>query len=220
MFDYSKMFDLSGRRALVIGGASGNMLFGAFVDAGADLAHIERQLRTIPVEGWTIETERVEKLGVPALYIDVVVPGEDHHDHHAHAHRHPPGMRRLAEVVELFEKSGLSPRQRERAATIATRLGEAEAEANGQRADEMRFHAIGQIDAVIDIAASVIALDLLDIERLFCSSYPIGRKSSREIALLIGDAPSHAVAIDNWTVTTTAAAVGTPRRRAHRQVAG
>ncbi len=49
----------------MIGGASGNMLLGALIDAGADPDAIERALRTIPVRGWTFERPRVVKPGSP-----------------------------------------------------------------------------------------------------------------------------------------------------------
>ena len=63
----------------LIGGVSGNMLLGALIDAGCDQAQLEATLRTIPVDGWSIERRRVHKLGIAATYFDFVIPGEDHH---------------------------------------------------------------------------------------------------------------------------------------------
>ncbi len=150
----------------LIGGASGNMLFGAFVDAGADLYEIVKLLTTIPVEGWSIVRERTERRGVAATYVDIVIPGEDDHHDRAEAHRHPPGRRTLPQVIEIFERSRLSKAQVLLATTIAERLARADA--------DLRFHPVGQIDAIIDIAATCIALDLLGIERSFCSAFPTG----------------------------------------------
>ncbi|MGH7683276.1 MAG: nickel insertion protein, partial [Vulcanimicrobiaceae bacterium] len=63
----------------MIGGAAGNMIVGALVDAGADAKEIERALRTIVADGWTLEMSRVDRRGVAATYLDFVVPGEDSH---------------------------------------------------------------------------------------------------------------------------------------------
>ena len=51
----------------MIGGASGNMLLGALIDAGADAEAVERALRTIPVGGWSFERRRAVKRGSPSL---------------------------------------------------------------------------------------------------------------------------------------------------------
>ena len=77
-------------------GASGNMILGALVDAGLSLDALERELRRLPVSGWTMSARPVHKRGLGALYLDVSVPGEDHdrdhhddhhhHDHHQHDH--------------------------------------------------------------------------------------------------------------------------------------
>lgn len=151
----------------MIGGASGNMLFGAFVDAGADFDEIVKILTTIPVDGWSIVRERTLRRGVAATYIDVVVPGEDDHHAHAAAHRHPPGRRTFSEIIAIFEGSQLSKKQVALATTIAERLARDDA--------DLRFHPIGQIDAILDIAATCIALDLFGVERCFCSEFPIGQ---------------------------------------------
>jgi uncharacterized protein (DUF111 family) len=144
----------------LIGGASGNMLFGAFVDAGADLDEIVKILKTIPVEGWSIVRQRTQRRGVEATYIDVVIPGEDDH------HDNPPGRRTLPEVIEIFERSQLSKAKIALATAIAERMTRAEG--------GLTFHPLGQIDAIIDIAATCIALDLLGIEQCFCSRFPTG----------------------------------------------
>lgn len=183
----------------MIGGASGNMLLAAFVDAGADLNPIVTLLQTIPVDGWTIACERVERRGVPAIYADVVIPGEDDHRDHPEAHRHPPGGRTLSDVLQIYERSALSTSQKQAASRIATRLAQAE---GGER-----FHAVGQVDAILDIAATCIAVELLGIQKLFCSPFPVGLRLPDETRRLLGSAPTRSENIDAEMVTTTGAVI-------------
>jgi len=165
----------------MIGGAAGDMLMGAWVDAGVDRGELERALRTVVAEGWELVTERVERVGISATYLDLVIPGEDDraHDAHGHHHHHARPGRRLGEVVALVERSGLSRRQVERASAIYRRLAEAEARVRGQSVDEVAFHEVGQIDAILDVAGTCIALDLLGIEELRCSPFPMGHGLAR-----------------------------------------
>ena len=183
----------------MLGGASGNMLLGALVDAGGDFNAVVRILETIPVQGWTIACERVERRGQRAIYIDVVVPGEDDHFDHPEAHRHPAGKRTLADVLQLFERSQISSPQREIARRIAERLSRAEG--------TDRFHPVGQIDAILDIAATCIALEQLGVEQVFCSPFPVGLRSPAATERLLGGAPRRHEEIDMEMVTTTGAAI-------------
>jgi uncharacterized protein (TIGR00299 family) protein len=156
----------------MIGGASGNMLLGALIDAGADAARIEAALHTIPVTGWSSEKRRVDKLGIAATYYDFIVPGEDHHAHeHAGAHG---TARHLDEVLDIVARSGLSSAQRERARAIYVRLANAEAKVHGTTADRIHFHEVGAVDAILDVAGTCVALDLLDVESVWCSAFPAG----------------------------------------------
>ncbi|MGH7714761.1 MAG: nickel insertion protein [Vulcanimicrobiaceae bacterium] len=191
----------------LIGGASGNMLFGAFVDAGTNFDEIVKALRTIPVHGWSIVRERTRRRGVEATYIDVIVPGEDDHHDHADAHRHPPGTRTFAEIMRIFETSQLSQAQVTMACTIAQRLARAESHESGVELERLRFHPVGQIDAILDIAATSIALAQLNVEQVFCSAFPIGRKLPGETAWMLAGKATRSEDVAAEMVTTTAAAI-------------
>jgi uncharacterized protein (TIGR00299 family) protein len=214
----------------MIGGAAGDMLLAAFLDAGLDREALEHALRSVVADGWTLSPARVRKHGIVATFAGLVVPGEDgdaeHHHHdeddeHEHEHEHVhvgAGSRTLAEVLEIVERSGLTPRQRERASAVYHRLAQAEAHVHGITADAMQFHEVGQIDAVLDVAATCVALDLLEIDELRCSPFPLGH-GTLHIAhgrypnpppttaqLLIGW-PTRAVDVEGELVTPTAAAI-------------
>lgn len=209
----------------MVGGAAGDMLLAAFLDAGVDRDAIEAALRTIVADGWTLQPQRVTKRGIAATYAGLVVPGEDgdphhHHHHDGHHHRsedHDEGTR-LADVLALLERSGLSARQRERAAAIYRRLGEAEARVHGHDLRDVRFHEVGTVDAILDVAATCVALDLLGVEELRCSAFPVGRgeigmahgrypNPPPATAELLRGFPLRAVDVEGELVTTTAAAI-------------
>jgi len=203
----------------MIGGASGNMLLGALLDAGGDREALEAALRTIPVAGWSIEQRRVVKRGIAATFFDFNIPGEDHdREHHPdHVHAHPPG-RTLSDVIATIERSGLTQRQKTRASAIYTRLGEAEARVHGVSAAEIHFHEVGQIDAILDVAGVCVLLDQLGVDEVTCSAFPIG---SGAIAMqhglypnpppataeLLRGAPAYAAPVEGEMVTTTGAAI-------------
>jgi uncharacterized protein (TIGR00299 family) protein len=207
----------------MIGGAAGDMLMGAWVDAGLDVHALERALRTVVADGWELVTERVVRAGIAATHLDLVIPGEDDHAHahgHGDAHDHAPEHRGhfLRDILAIVERSGLTRRQIERASAIYRRLAEAEARVHGTNADEVHFHEVGQLDAILDVAGTCVALDLLGIDEVRCSAFPYGTGLVRmhhgtypnpgpaTIELLRGCA-LRAVDVEAELVTTTGAAI-------------
>jgi len=197
----------------MIGGASGNMLLGALIDAGADPDAIEGALRTIPVGGWNFERTRSVKHGIAAAYVDFAIPGEDCRPGQMVVHGH-----HLSDILDIIERSELSPRVRNRAGAIYRRLAEAEAKVHGTTVDGIHFHEVGQVDAILDVAGVCVALDLLGIERVMCSPFPVGRGSISmhhghypnpppATAELLRGAPTQPIDVDGELVTTTAAAI-------------
>ncbi|MDQ2818144.1 MAG: LarC family nickel insertion protein, partial [Candidatus Eremiobacteraeota bacterium] len=160
------------------GGASGNMILGSLVDAGLSRQLLERELRRLPLTGWTMHAATVHKRGLGALYLDVEVAGEDgcapasaggSHRHEGSAHR------RLADVLEVVRAAGYGRAVEDRASAIFRRLAAAEARVHRQPVEDVVFHEVGQVDAIVDIAGAALALDLLGIDRVYCAPLPCGR---------------------------------------------
>ena len=201
----------------MIGGAAGDMLMGAWVDAGLDVRELERALRSVVADGWELMTERVERGGISATYLDLVIPGEDDHAHSpagVHQHQRNHGYR-LRDILALVERSGLSLLAIERASAIYRRLAQAEARVHDADVEEMLFHEVGQIDALLDVAGTCVALDLLGIDELRISSFPLGHGISRgghpnpgPVALeLMRGYPVRTTGIEAQLVTETGAAI-------------
>jgi len=204
------------------GGASGNMILGALVDAGVSLGALESQLRRLPVSGWKLRTRETHKRGLGATYLDVDVPGEDGHRHmhergrasepHAHAHRS------LNDVLRIVRAAGYSARIEDTAVQIFERLAQAEARVHRMPVEEIAFHEVGQVDAIVDVTGAVLALDLASVDTVFCSPLPFGHGSiesahgtfpspSPATMELLRGAPTYQVDLAAETVTPTGAAI-------------
>jgi pyridinium-3,5-bisthiocarboxylic acid mononucleotide nickel chelatase len=142
-------------------GISGDMVLGALVDAGADAAHMEAELRRLPVSRWQMRAERVKRRGIAATKIHV-----DTQEHHTH--------RGLAEILGMIHAAGFAPRVAERASRIFTRLGEAEAKIHGVSIERIHFHEVGAVDSIVDIVGAAIGFELLGIEEFYFSSLNLG----------------------------------------------
>lgn len=74
-------------------GISGDMVIGALLDAGADFAQMEEELKKLNMEGeYTLSKKTVNKNGITAVKFDVELNQEEkngYHDHgHSHSHAH------------------------------------------------------------------------------------------------------------------------------------
>ena len=62
-------------------GISGDMTVAALLDLGADEAVLRQVLDSLPVQGFRIEINRVMKSGIDACDFNVILEGNDNHDH-------------------------------------------------------------------------------------------------------------------------------------------
>ena len=142
-------------------GISGDMTLGALVDAGVDLADLNRAIGSLGLPGCRLVAEEVKKNGFRATQVTVEYEPE-------HVHRH------LADILGLIDASLLSARQRESARRIFTRLAQAEAKVHGTTIDKVHFHEVGAADSIADIVGAAVGFDLLGAERIVASAVPTG----------------------------------------------
>jgi pyridinium-3,5-bisthiocarboxylic acid mononucleotide nickel chelatase len=195
-------------------GISGNMTLGALLACGLSEAALREGLQQLHLPGWDLAISRVQKCGIAATHVHV----DDGHHAHDHGHHHP--HRGLGDILTLIAASGLPTRVRERASAIFTRLGEAEARVHGTTPDQVHFHEVGAVDAIVDIVGTAIGLEALGVERVVCSPLPLGSGwvtcahgefpvPAPAVAELVKDAPTVESDIVAELVTPTGAAIVT-----------
>jgi hypothetical protein len=144
-------------------GISGDMFLGCLVDCGWPLerfGHTIESLR-LPAGEWAIQVQDVQKGSLRAKQVDVLFEEGSH-------------RRGLAEVSEIIRSSNLPDEVKDRAIAVFERLGKAEAKVHGTSIQEVHFHEVGAIDAIVDVVGVVCGLHDLSIESLYASPLPLG----------------------------------------------
>ncbi len=177
-------------------GISGDMFLGALVDAGVSPKLLEDTVEALDI-GARLEISRVQRGGISATKVDVYSNGEkdlprevfqeqrghNHaHEHahdrgHAHSHEHKHDhehARGLNEIREIIGKAAISCTSKATAIRIFETLGEAEAEIHNMPIEEVHFHEVGAVDALVDIVCAVVGAESLAVEEWVCSPLNVG----------------------------------------------
>ena len=172
-------------------GISGDMLLGALVGAGVSPAILIETAASLNL-GATLSFESVDRSGINASKARVLVNGHeadaspdrphphDHHHHHedehahdhaGHAHQHG---RNLPPIREILNNAPLAAQARALALRAFELLGHAEAAIHNVPLDQVHFHEVGAVDAIIDVACAAAGLVSLNVDRWHCSPVNVG----------------------------------------------
>jgi pyridinium-3,5-bisthiocarboxylic acid mononucleotide nickel chelatase len=145
-------------------GVSGDMAVGALLALGLPFEHLRSELQRLSLSNYQIGADRVRVNGISAIQFSVHV--RESGDEHAH--------RPFRTIRALLSESSLSGPVKQRALAIFTRLAEAEGRVHGVAPDDVEFHEVGAVDAVIDVVATAIGITDLGIEAAYVSPLPLG----------------------------------------------
>ena len=182
-------------------GISGDMFLGALIDARVSPKIFEDAVEALGV-GARLEISRVNRSGISATKVDVIVDGEKDlprqagqvpvphqfghaHDHshqhsgvaHAHpeAHGHEHGAGRgLNEIRDIIGKARISESAKKTAIAIFEKLGQAEAKIHNVPIEKIHFHEVGAGDALVDIVCAAVGSEALAVDEFVCSPLNVG----------------------------------------------
>src|SRR3954471_13344429 len=219
-------------------GISGDMFLGALVDAGVSPELLKQTVAALNLSA-ELEITKVERSGISATKVDVVVDGKKddgkkdeprvEHDHvqhkHGHTHEHahervlghehraeresevgllkhnfpriaplPENMRRakeaqehaqghspehahgrhLKEIKQLIAKAKLSAKAKKTATQIFEALGAAEAKIHNVDIEQVHFHEVVAVDAIVDIVCAAVGAEALGVDEWVCSPLNTG----------------------------------------------
>src|SRR5437016_2017374 len=184
-------------------GISGDMFLGALLDAGVAAQVFEKTVAALNV-GARLEISRVNRSGISATKIDVLVHGEkelprevywEQKEHkHEHGHKHDHGHSRagapaqsragmsaphehgrgLREIKEIISRAAISEGAKKTSLAIFQALGEAEAKIHNTDIEKIHFHEVGAVDAMVDIVCAAVGAEALGVDEWVCSPLNVG----------------------------------------------
>jgi uncharacterized protein (TIGR00299 family) protein len=185
------------------------MLLCALTEACGDVSFVEDLPERLGFPDVTLRWPATRPGGFAARRLDV---GFDPSEH--------PRHRNLADVERILEGTGASSVAVDMARRVFRRLAEAEGEVHGQSPEEVHFHEVGAVDAVVDILGACLALERLAVDEVVCSELPMGRGTVKcehgelplpapAVAAMLPGVPVRPVDVEGETVTPTGAALVT-----------
>jgi uncharacterized protein (TIGR00299 family) protein len=185
------------------------MLLCALTEACGDVSFVEDLPERLGFPDVTLRWPATRPGGFAARRLDV---GFDPSEH--------PRHRNLADVERILEGTGASSVAVDMARRVFRRLAEAEGEVHGQSPEEVHFHEVGAVDAVVDILGACLALERLAVDEVVCSELPMGRGTVKcehgelplpapAVAAMLLGVPVRPVDVEGETVTPTGAALVT-----------
>jgi uncharacterized protein (TIGR00299 family) protein len=196
-------------------GLAGDMIVAALIDLGVPLDPIRAALEALPIEGYSADVTDVEVSSIAATRFVVDVQT-----------RQP--FRTWKQIRTMLEGAlGLDEDVRARSLATFEALAIAEAKIHRVTPDEVHFHEVGAIDAIVDIVSACAALSWLDAD-VSCAPLPMGRGFTRSehgiiplpapaVLELLAGIPTVDAGINGELVTPTGAAI--VRANARRFVA-
>src|ERR1700683_2759650 len=188
-------------------GISGDMVLGALVDSGLSPDLLRESLAALQLPGWRLTAEKVKRGAIAATHVKIAT---DEHHHH----------RGLSVILRMIDDAALPAPVKSTASQIFQRLGEAEARVHQVKIEEVHFHEVGAVDAILDIVGAAIGFHTLNIDEIVCSPLDVGAGQVQTAHGILpvpapspGDllraAPTSSSGIQKDLVTPTGAAIAT-----------
>lgn len=186
-------------------GASGDMLLGALIEAGASQDAVNRAISAVAPEPIEVTVAAVVRAGFAATRAAVEV-AESTTD------------RRWPEIRALLLQAELDEDVRALALRIFERLARAEARVHGSSLDVVHFHEVGALDSIADIVGAAAGIVDLGLDEIHCSSVALGSGNVHTshgvlpvpppaVAELLRGVPTHGGPVERELTTPTGAAI-------------
>ncbi|MFN4278797.1 nickel pincer cofactor biosynthesis protein LarC [Thermosynechococcus sp.] len=143
-------------------GVAGDMCLGALLDLGVPLDYLQGQLAKLGIaDEFELTVETVRRQGQRGLKAQVHVRDRS-------CHRHWP------QIAQQIQAAHLPDRACHWSLRVFEALAIAEGAVHSIEPEQVHFHEVGAVDALVDIVGTCLGLDYLDVSHIYCSALPTG----------------------------------------------
>lgn len=149
-------------------GVAGDMLTAALyelLDENGKELFIDK-MNSLGLDSVKVTAQKSSKCGVCGTHMTVCVAGhvENEHDHH-HEHEHS-GMHEISHIISGMP---VSESVKKNALSVYNIIAGAESRVHGKSVELVHFHEVGAMDAVADVTAVCMLLEMLDVDRIYAT---------------------------------------------------
>ena len=141
-------------------GIAGDMATAALLSLTGAEKELRKALKGVSLSGYRLSVERGQSCGMAGTRVHVNVSSRAKHGRH------------LRDIVSLLASSCLPRETLARAIRCFELLGAAEAKVHGTTIDEVHFHEVGAVDAIVDIVGTALCLEMLGWPKVVSSPMP------------------------------------------------
>ncbi|CAH2211963.1 nickel pincer cofactor biosynthesis protein LarC [Tepidibacter aestuarii] len=154
-------------------GVSGDMTLGALLDLGLNKDKFLTEINKLNMnDEFEIVIKNKQENGINGTNVCVNVKEHTHEHHHdGHNHHH---HRHLNDIHKIIDEADITDNAKEIAKDIFMQVATAEAKVHNSTIDKVHFHEVGATDSIVDIVGSAILIDMLNVDKIYCSSVPLG----------------------------------------------
>lgn len=149
-----------------VGGASGDMILASLVDLGIRPADLNQALASLGDFHLSLDARQHSEHGMHGTRITVHTREEHHHGHAPHRH--------LSDIRQRIGQAAIPESVKRQSIAVFERLAGAEATVHGKTPEDIHFHEVGALDAILDVVGACLGLHLLHIDRVGFSPLPQG----------------------------------------------
>ena len=143
-------------------GISGDMTLGALIDLGVPPEWLTDQLGRLPLKNFDVKVTSAHRHGIHAKMVRVTAI-DDH------------TSRNFLQLRNLIESSPLAETVKSTSLQIFQKLAAAEARIHSCSIENVHFHEVGGIDAIVYIVGTALGLEYLAVKKLIASPIPLGK---------------------------------------------
>ena len=160
-------------------GAAGDMLMAALFELLTEKQQKEffKTINGLMPDTITVSAEQASKCGICGTHMQVCINGMEESDHHAPLHSHEDhchAHHSYSSVLEQIRALHIPSNVAEDATSVYRLIGEAEAKVHGTALEQIHFHEVGSLDALVDVVGCCLLFDMIGVKQILASPVHVG----------------------------------------------